>query len=148
MQSITQDSRVVASQIVPGELHLAEEPAGPRIYVPRDRGAQDVCFAAVLPRRLGQWLMQDPVTQQHSCVDERLVTILGAVLNVDIPVVDRVLAHEGIGHIGFPASSQGVAATGATTPRQGTPSLGDGSDEWTTWRARGGRDEECRGPLV
>ena len=121
--SITQDGRVVASQIVKGDVHLAEEPAGLTVCVPRDRHAQDVCFATVLPRQLGRWLMQDPATRLDGCIDERLVTVLGAVLNADVPVVDRVLVHEGIGHIVMPAVCQGLL----TAPPQTMMSQGVGT---------------------
>ncbi|KAJ6446727.1 ino80 chromatin remodeling complex protein [Purpureocillium lavendulum] len=127
--SITQDGRVAGLQMVRSQpLHLAEEPSGLRIYVPRDRTAQDVCFATVLPRRLAQWLMQDPMAQTTSpaAVDANLVAILGSVLSVDMPVVEGILEHEGIGQVHLPAINQ--AAFEAST-LQRAPSRGEGSGQ-------------------
>ncbi|GJN69183.1 hypothetical protein PLICBS_003230 [Purpureocillium lilacinum] len=128
--SITQDGRVVGSQIVHSQpLHLAEEPAGLRIYVPRDKTAQDVCFATVLPRRLAQWLMQDPVAPASAPmpVDANLVAILGSVLSVDMPVVEGILEHEGIGQVHLPMTAQATAVREEGSALQRAASRGDGS---------------------
>lgn len=109
IQTIVQDGRPVTSRTVKSDLHINDDDDEEQnliIHVPHDKQSQDVCFATVLPGRLAEWLMRDPSntnTMEKKCADNSIVAAIGSMLYYDVPVLDRILEKQGIGHVNFAA---------------------------------------------
>ncbi|CAI7626704.1 unnamed protein product [Penicillium discolor] len=100
--SITQDGNVTEVKESTGGLHISETPTGLTIYVPLDRKEQELCFSSLLPVKLTEWLMRDPVTQVPNKIDSSLLTAITTLLSSDPSVIDMVLGLYGIINIELP----------------------------------------------
>jgi hypothetical protein len=78
-----------------GQLHIVDEDAGLRIYVPREREARELS-AVSLPRFLVQWLMTDPGTDMMEAINEVSVSLVKSISNVRDVLIQKVLTKEGV----------------------------------------------------
>ncbi len=79
-----------------GDLHIGEAHSGLTIYVPKDKTKQNICFATPLPIALGEWLMQDSLTNIRDPCDSKMITVLTALLNADNAIMEQILDYHGI----------------------------------------------------
>ncbi|KAK5989789.1 hypothetical protein PT974_08050 [Cladobotryum mycophilum] len=93
--NIIQDGKVISSRVMKGDVHFGEGSNDLPIYVPSESELQDICFAAVLPKKLAGWLMEDSSMKR----DDVVVRIVAAVLHYDGAVLDAILDREGVGEI-------------------------------------------------
>lgn len=110
---ISQDGKSVEAVEPLGDLHIAESQASLKIFVPRDKAAQEFCFGGPLPERVADWLMRDPQTQIRESVDRDAVAVLTNVLGCDPSNVHRNLEFWGIVPVKIP--NQDAREEDATT---------------------------------
>ncbi|KAM7185751.1 hypothetical protein V8F20_011688 [Naviculisporaceae sp. PSN 640] len=119
--SISQAGRAVEVEEPVGEdLHISEgDDSGLTIYVPRNKDAQEFCFGSLLPERLADWLMRDPISQilgghgsVDGCpVDNAMIAVLTTVLAFDVSALSRTLDRRGIVQVSI-ANEDIIAAVG------------------------------------
>ena len=79
---------VLATQESPGNLHLQEDEKLLRLYVPRDRRLQELCYITQIPTRLALlFSAADPTAAEK---------VLGDVLKASSVILDDVLIDKGI----------------------------------------------------
>ena len=79
---------VLATQDSPGNLHLQEDENPLRLYVPRDRRLQELCYITQIPTRLALlFSAADPTAAEK---------VLGDVLKASSVILDDVLIDKGI----------------------------------------------------
>ncbi|KAG7284334.1 hypothetical protein NEMBOFW57_010706 [Staphylotrichum longicolle] len=94
--SLNQDNKVLKVTKESASLHIQHDTDGLKIYVPRDRRNQEVCFNSKLPRRLCEWMMADPTTQIAGAVSSDAVTVIQSVLSAQPFALDDILDEHGI----------------------------------------------------
>lgn len=79
-------------------LHIHEGPDTLKIYVPADKRRQEVCFHSTLPRRLYEWIMTDPATQERAVASDSSepVAVIQAVLNAQPFAINDILSEFGV----------------------------------------------------
>lgn len=98
---ITQGSTPVDVEESVAKLHLSEDSSLLSIYLPRDRKAQELCFCDLLPKRIVDWLMRDPVTQILEPVDGDMVKIMIMIFSIHPSALHLVLDREGMAEVGI-----------------------------------------------
>jgi hypothetical protein len=83
------------------KLHISEDASLLSIYLPRDRKAQEICFCDLLPRKVVDLLMRDPVTQILEPFDDEMVRVMIMIFGVHPAALDLVLDREGVAEIGI-----------------------------------------------
>ncbi|KAJ5263150.1 hypothetical protein N7478_010755 [Penicillium angulare] len=96
---ISQGSTPVDVEERIAKLHISEDASLLSIYLPRDRKAQEVCFCDLLPRKVVDLLMRDPVTQILEPFDDEMVRVMIMIFGVHPAALDLVLDREGVAEI-------------------------------------------------
>ncbi|KAF5723346.1 hypothetical protein FMUND_1980 [Fusarium mundagurra] len=81
--------------------HIEDSTGNLTIYVPKDRRAQELCFASVLPRKFAAWLMRSSKNLIDGPVETDIVKVLTAVFASERFVLDDVLDDQGILTVSF-----------------------------------------------
>ena len=105
-QTVMQDGRDVVAHGPKGEAHISQRLSALLVYVPREKDAEEICYATSLPRRLANWLMQDPTTAGTQPANNALVLALAGLLQCPAAVVDQVLEHQGIPQVDIPTRDE------------------------------------------
>ena len=121
-QTVTQDGKDVVAHGPKGEAYISQRLSALLVYVPRERDAQEICYATSLPRKLANWLMQDPVTAATQPVNNALVLALASLLQCRAAVVEQVLEHQGIPQVDIPKHDEGRVPVVTAVPLLPTPS--------------------------
>ncbi|KAH7131532.1 hypothetical protein B0J13DRAFT_529518 [Dactylonectria estremocensis] len=89
--------------------HIDETSEGLKIYVPKGRRAQELCFGSVLPRKLAAWLMRPPVDHIEETVDVDVdaVNALTSILACHQSALDDILDDQGIVQVAFENEDEG-----------------------------------------
>lgn len=90
------------------KLHLSEQASLLSIYLPRDRKAQELCYCDLLPRKLVDWLMRDPVTQILEPMEADMVKVMMMICNIHPSAADLILDREGGAEIDIPNEDVGI----------------------------------------
>ncbi|KAJ5982538.1 hypothetical protein N7451_012638 [Penicillium sp. IBT 35674x] len=96
---ISQGSTPVDVEERIAKLHISEDAALLSIYLPRDRKAQELCFCDLLPRKVVDLLMRDPVTQILESFDDEMVRVMIMIFSIHPAALDLVLDREGVAEI-------------------------------------------------
>ena len=96
--TIQQDGEIYEYETGQSELHVEERDGSLKIYVPRDKDEQDICFHSTLPRRLLSWMMTAPGSVEPAVpkLDEAASSIISSILNCRISAVPALLKKEGV----------------------------------------------------
>ncbi|KAJ4248443.1 hypothetical protein NW762_012780 [Fusarium torreyae] len=98
---VVQDGRTIRSDLTHRALaHISDSDDGLIIYVRRDDNDQQLCFFSVLPRKLQEWLMQDPDSSPNGASFE-VTNALTSILASDVSVLDGILEDQGIVEVPF-----------------------------------------------
>lgn len=81
------------------KLHFSEQASLLSIYLPKDRKARELCYCDLLPRKLVDWLMRDPVTQILEPIEADMVKVMIMICSIHPSAVDLILDREGIAQI-------------------------------------------------
>ena len=93
---LTQDDTELRVEKESASLHMREDIDGLKVYVPRDKRSQEVCFNSKLPRRLCEWIMTDPATQIVAPVSPDAVAVVQSVLSAQPFAIKDILDEHGI----------------------------------------------------
>jgi hypothetical protein len=103
---LSQDGKPIYANLSKSRLHIEEAGTQLRIYVPKDPKEQELCYLGLLPQRLLDFMMTDPITNLASTVSSNAVTIIGNVLKSSSFVVDDFLEEAGIIPVNIPDDYQ------------------------------------------
>lgn len=106
---VSQDGRSFEVEESTASEHISETSSDLTVYVPKKKGPQEVCFATVLPRKLAEWIMRNPITLIGINVEAEMVNTLTSVFICPRSVLDVVLDHQGI--INVPLSNEDMDYT-------------------------------------
>lgn len=98
---IVQDDQIVQSDLAyhaPAYVYDCDD--GLTIYVSRVADDQQLCFFSVLPRKLQEWLMQDPYRSTNSNSFE-VTNVLTSIFASDASALDGILEDQGIVQVPF-----------------------------------------------
>lgn len=90
------------------KLHISEQASLLSIYLPRDRKAQELCYCDLLPRKIVDWLMRDPVTQILEPIDADMVKVMIMICSIHPSAADLILDREGVAEIDIANEDIGV----------------------------------------
>lgn len=93
---LCQDGHILKAEKTSAMLHIQEDEASLKVYLPRNERSQEFCFNSKLPRCLGEWIMTDPVTRIEEPVNLKFVTAIQSVLSVKSIALLDVLDDHGI----------------------------------------------------
>lgn len=105
---IAQGGRSVDVEETVAKLHISEQESLLSIYLPRDRKAQELCYCDLLPRKIVDWLMRDPVTQILEPIDADMVKVMIMICSIHPSAVDLILDREGVAEIDITNEDIGV----------------------------------------
>lgn len=94
--TVSQNNQNFCVEDVTGKVHIEHIPSELKIFVPRGKKDQGICFSSVLPKRFSEWLMQDPTTQTFGEVESEMVNILSTVFAYDRCVLSETCDRHGI----------------------------------------------------
>lgn len=77
------------------------------IYVPRERRAQELCFASVLPRKLAAWLMRPLKSLIDVPVESEAIRALTSIFASGTSALDDILNDQGILDLSFENEDEG-----------------------------------------
>ncbi|KAF5251673.1 hypothetical protein FANTH_3283 [Fusarium anthophilum] len=98
---LSQNGRQYEARLSTASEHI-DEPAGSlTIYVPRNRGEQEICFGSVLPRKFAAWLMRNPHTNIDGNVEVDIINALTSIFASDRAVLDEILDDQGMIQLQF-----------------------------------------------
>ncbi|KAK3367905.1 hypothetical protein B0H63DRAFT_489977 [Podospora didyma] len=86
-------------------LHISDRPAGLKIYVPRNRRSQEICFNSKLPQCLCEWLMTDPTTQTRDSIPAEVTNVVQSILGAKNYALADILDEHGIITVDIPDES-------------------------------------------
>ncbi|KAJ5511786.1 hypothetical protein N7453_003889 [Penicillium expansum] len=105
---IAQGGKTVDVEETVAKLHFSEQASLLSIYLPRDRKAQELCYCDILPRKLVDWLMRDPVTQILEPIEVDMVKVMMMICNIHPSAADLILDREGVAEIDITNEDIGV----------------------------------------
>lgn len=79
------------------------------IYVPRERRAQEFCFASVLPRKLAAWLMRPLKSLNDVPVESEAIRALTSIFASGTSALDDILNDQGILDLSFENEDEGYS---------------------------------------
>ncbi|GKU04976.1 hypothetical protein FLAG1_07771 [Fusarium langsethiae] len=130
---LSQDGYPIVHVQEQSELHIREDKDALKVYVPRDPEAQGFCYFTPLPRRLLEWIMTDPSTNQTDHAGDKALQITATVLNAPLINMTRILEAEGIIDVLIPVGSfqedEDNGERRETDESDTCQELGDGHDE-------------------
>ncbi|RGP70137.1 hypothetical protein FSPOR_4249 [Fusarium sporotrichioides] len=130
---LSQDGHPIVHVQEQSELHIREDKDALKVYVPRDPEAQGFCYFTPLPRRLLEWIMTDPSTNQTDHAGDKALQIIATVLNAALINMTRILEAEGIIDVLIPVGSfqedEDNGERRETDESDTCQELGDGHDE-------------------
>lgn len=94
--TVSQNNQNFCVEDVTGKVHIEHIPSELKIFVPRGKRDQGICFSSVLPKKFAEWLMQDPTTQTFGGVESEMVNILTTVFAYDRSVLSEICDRHGI----------------------------------------------------
>ncbi|KAH7216265.1 hypothetical protein DER44DRAFT_765808 [Fusarium oxysporum] len=98
---IVQDGQIIQSDMTyQAEAHISDCDDGLIIYVATDGNNQQLCFFSVLPRKLQEWLMENPHRSPNGAPFE-VVNALTSIFASDVSVLDSILEDQGIVQVPF-----------------------------------------------
>lgn len=77
-------------------IHLDDSSEALKLYVPRKRREQAICFGSVLPRKFFHWLMRYPNGHVESQADAFAISALTSIFACDRHALDDILDRHGI----------------------------------------------------
>jgi hypothetical protein len=90
------DGTEIPSDTSKSRLYVQENGRKLRIYVPRDRKEQELCYFRMLPQRILDLIMTDPETSRATGIDPSAIEIIGNILRSSKLIVDDFLEEAGI----------------------------------------------------
>ncbi|CAG8933967.1 unnamed protein product [Penicillium salamii] len=96
---IAQGGKTVDVEETVAKLHFSEQASFLSIYLPRDRNAQELCYCDLLPKKLVDWLMRDPVTQILEPIEADMVKVMFMICHIHPSAADLILDREGVAEI-------------------------------------------------
>ncbi|KAF4335668.1 hypothetical protein FBEOM_10468 [Fusarium beomiforme] len=98
---IVQDGQKIQSDMTyRARAHISDCDDGLIIYVTTDGNDQQLCFFSVLPRKLQEWLMENPHRSPNGAPFE-VVNALTSIFASDVSVLDGILEDQGIVQVPF-----------------------------------------------
>ncbi|ETS73697.1 hypothetical protein PFICI_14643 [Pestalotiopsis fici W106-1] len=129
---LQQGTSTVIVKTSQSHLHIDASEDVLRVYIPRDRKQQQLCYSQTLPQRLYDWFMEQDGRSLPTMESTTCVSIIMQTLNVSCDNTEAILEGSGIAELSFPDDYEPVqkAAAQATEPssqpshRPPTPSGG------------------------
>lgn len=79
------------------DLHIRGSTSSLEIFVPRNKKRREMCYASIMPSKLFDWLMADPITHISGGTDiEKGRRLVGVILSSPRSVIPEILDREGI----------------------------------------------------
>ncbi|KAF4439394.1 hypothetical protein FACUT_4149 [Fusarium acutatum] len=108
---IVQDGQIIQSDTTyRARAHISDCDDGLIIYVSTDGNDQQLCFFSVLPRKLQEWLMENPHRNPNGAPFE-VVNALTSIFASDVSVLDGILEDQGIVQVPFENQGAGRRKT-------------------------------------
>lgn len=98
---LVQDSQTVPIKISQSDLHIDETEDSIKVYVPRNKKQQQLCYFNKLPQRLYEWMMGDAAPKVPTKESETCTGILMRVLNASYDNIGDILEMSGVRDVGF-----------------------------------------------
>ncbi|KAK9413585.1 putative Protein NO VEIN C-terminal domain-containing protein [Seiridium unicorne] len=122
---LRQGDSTVTVRTSQSNLHIEASRDILRVFIPRDRKQQQLCYSQTLPRRLYNWLMEQdgpgvPTTESIACV-----SVIMQTLTVSYDNVEAILENSGITELGFPDEYEAVPGSPAQANGQSSNALRD-----------------------
>ncbi|KAG4288696.1 hypothetical protein FPRO06_03518 [Fusarium proliferatum] len=96
MLKIFQNKQPFEIPVATANEHIEDSTGELKIYVPKERRAQELCFGSVLPRKFAAWLMRSSKNPTDGPIETDIVKVLTAVFASERFVLDDVLDDQGI----------------------------------------------------
>lgn len=115
VQIVEQDGKEYLYEISSGYTHIEDSGSNLKIFVPKDKKRQAICFAHALPARLFEWITADPSAQLSNVVNDRGHLIIKDILREDPYIFSETLSKEGIVNIDITDAHTSCSDDGDTT---------------------------------